>query len=144
VSDDPSTKWRPQIDVLAAIAAGGMLGATARFKLAERLPARPGKFPWPTFWTNLSGCFLLGLVLVLLLERFPPTRYIRPFLATGVIGAYTTMSTFLVEIVVLCKDDHVATGVLYGLGSVGAGLALTYVGVRTARFIPQRPYAERA
>jgi hypothetical protein len=66
---------RARPDVLAVIALGGMLGAAARFKLAEALPARAGHFPWATFWTSLSGSFLLGFLLILLLERFPPTRY---------------------------------------------------------------------
>src|SRR5207344_1211912 len=82
-----------RLDVLAVIAVGGMLGATARFKVAEALPTVPGRFPWATFWTNMSGSFLLGFLLIVLLERFPPTRYVRPFLATGILGAYTTMST---------------------------------------------------
>ena len=98
-------------DVLAVIAVGGMLGAAARFKLAEALPTKPGHFPWATFWTNLSGSFLLGFLLIVLLERFPPTRYVRPFLATGILGAFTTMSTYTVETALLMKDDHAATAV---------------------------------
>lgn len=115
-----------------------MLGATARFKLGEALPTHPGRFPWATFWTNISGSFVLGFLLVLLLERFPPTRYVRPFLATGVLGAFTTMSTYAVDMVLLIKDGHTATGLLYGIGSLAAGLSLGYLGVTTARVAPQR------
>ncbi|MBK5333435.1 MAG: fluoride efflux transporter CrcB [Ilumatobacteraceae bacterium] len=124
---------RAQPDVLAVIAIGGMLGAAARFKLAEALPTNPGHFPWATFWTNLSGSFVLGFLLIVLLERFPPTRYVRPFVATGILGAYTTMSTFTVETALLIKDDHAATAVLYGLGSVAAGVFLAYAGIAIAR-----------
>jgi CrcB protein len=134
-------RWA-QPDVLAVIAVGGMLGATARFKLAEALPTDAGRFPWATFWTNLSGSFVLGFLLILLLERFPPTRYVRPFLATGILGAYTTMSTYMVEIALLFKDGHVATGFLYGLGSLVAGLVLAYAGIVAARLIPQRRHRE--
>jgi CrcB protein len=134
----PRRHSRAQPDVLAAIAAGGMVGATARFKLGEALPTQPGHFPWATFWTNLSGSFLLGFLLILLLERFSPTRYLRPFLATGILGAYTTMSTFAVETALLIKDGHAATGLLYGLGSVAAGLILAYAGIVAARVTPQR------
>ncbi|HSB86463.1 MAG TPA: CrcB family protein, partial [Ilumatobacteraceae bacterium] len=102
-----------------------------------------GQFPWATFWVNASGSFLLGFLLVLLLERFPPTRYVRPFLATGVLGAYTTMSTYQVEAALLIKDGHASTGALYGLGSLVAGLTLAYVGMTTARLIPQRHRQER-
>jgi len=132
---DPAVlgRRRAQPDVIAVIAVGGMIGATARFKLAEALPTTPGQFPWATFWTNLSGSFVLGFLLVLLLERFPPTRYLRPFLAAGILGAYTTMSTYLVETAVLIKDGHAATGALYGAGSLVAGLVVAYVGLLAGR-----------
>ena len=125
-------------DVLAVIALGGMVGATARFKLSEALPTKAGHFPWATFWTNLSGSFLLGFLLIVLLERFPPTRYIRPFLATGILGAYTTMSTFAVETTLLIKDGHAIIAMLYGIGSVVAGVFLAYAGIAAARLTPQR------
>lgn len=134
---------RAQPAVLVAIAVGGMLGATARFELAEALPATPGHFPWATFWTNLSGSFLLGFALVLLLERFPPTRLVRPFIATGILGAFTTMSTYQVETVLLVKDGHPGTAILYGLGSVAAGLGLAYAGLHTGRLAAvRRPQAQ--
>ncbi len=133
---------RARPDVLVVIAIGGMLGATARFKLAEALPIEPGHFPWATFWANISGSFLLGFLLIVLLERFPPTRYVRPFLATGILGAYTTMSTFTVETALLIKDGHTATALLYGLGSVIAGVVLAYAGIVVARLSPQRHHRE--
>ncbi len=129
---------RVRLDVLAVIAIGGMLGATARFKLSEALRGSAGRFPWATFWTNLSGSFLLGFLLVVLLERFPPTRHLRPFLATGILGAFTTMSTYTVETALLVKDHHASTAMLYGVGSVVAGVLLAYVGIATARLVPQR------
>jgi CrcB protein len=119
--------------VLVAIALGGMLGATARYELSRALPAPSGGFPWATFCANLSGSYVLAFVLVVLVERLPPTRHVRPFLAIGVIGAYTTMSTYLVETAVLVKDGHLATAALYGPGSALAGLALAYGGILTAR-----------
>ena len=136
----PSVTLR--FDVIAVIALGGMLGATARFELARVLPVHAGRYPWATFWTNLSGSFVLGLLLVLLIERFPPTRYLRAFLATGVIGAYTTMSTFAVEVVVLVKDGHVGTGIAYMISSVFAGVGLSYLGVRIGRLTPRRQHME--
>ena len=133
---------RVQPGVLAVIAIGGMLGAAARFKLSEALPTRADHFPWATFWTNLSGSFLLGFLLVVLLVRFPPTRYVRPFLATGILGAYTTMSTYTVETALLIKDGHAAGAALYGLGSLAAGLFLAYAGMVVARLTPQRQRRE--
>jgi CrcB protein len=133
-----------QPDVVAVIALGGMLGSTARFKLAEALPTAPGRFPWATFWTNMSGSFILGFLLIVLLERFPPTRYLRPFLATGILGAYTTMSTYMVETAVLIKDGHAATGLLYGFGSLVAGVVLAYAGIVAGRLTPERHHHRSA
>jgi CrcB protein len=133
-----------EVDVLAAVAAGGMLGAAARFAVAEAIPHRPGVFPWATFWTNLLGSLVLGFLLVLVLERFPPTRYLRPFLATGIIGAFTTMSTFAVETAILIKDGHVGVGLLYAVATVGCGLALAYAGTVAARLVPGRSPGEES
>jgi CrcB protein len=121
-----------------AIALGAMLGASARYGVARLVPIRPGSFPWATFWTNLSGAFVLGLLLVLLLERFPPTRLVRPFLATGILGAFTTMSTYAVETTLLLKNGHAVTGLAYGAGSLIAGLALAYLGMTAGRLTPAR------
>lgn len=124
---------RLQPSVLAAIAAGGMFGASARLGIARWLPTRPGRFPWSTWWTNLSGSFLLGLLLVVLLERFAASRHLRPFLATGILGAFTTMSTYQVETALLLRDGHPVTGVAYGTLSLAVGIALAYAGLRVGR-----------
>jgi CrcB protein len=122
--------------VLATIALGGALGAPARYGVAQLVHVAPGTFPWATFWTNVSGSFALGAVLALVLERFPPTRYLRPFLATGFLGAYTTYSTFAVETDLLVKDGHAAIGVAYAAASLVAGLFAVWAGIVTARSAP--------
>ncbi len=120
-----------------------MLGATARFKLAQALPVTSGRFPWATFWTNVSGSFLLGFVLILLLERFPPTRLLRPFVATGILGAFTTMSTYQVETVLLIKDGRPGIAILYSLASLTAGLGLAYAGIVSGKLVAAcRPPAQ--
>ncbi|HEY0517918.1 MAG TPA: CrcB family protein [Ilumatobacteraceae bacterium] len=134
----PRRHRRIEPDVLAVIAVGGMLGAAARFRLAEAIPTPHDRFPWATFCTNVSGSFVLGLLLVLLLERFRPTRYLRPFVATGILGAFTTMSTFTVETALLLKDGHAMTAMAYALGSFAAGIALAYAGIVVARIGAQR------
>jgi fluoride exporter len=132
----PSTHvHRSDPRVLAVIALGGMLGASARYGVNRWLPTSPGTFPWATFWENVVGSFLLGLVLVVVLERLAPSRWLRPFLATGVLGAFTTMSTYQVETALLLKDGHAATAVAYLFGSVVAGLALAFAGLRAGRRI---------
>lgn len=119
--------------MLAAVAAGGALGAPARYGIAQWIAVAPGSFPWATFGTNVSGSFALGLFLAFILERFPPTRYLRPFAATGFLGAYTTYSTFSVDTAILFKDGHTVMALTYALGSVVAGLAAVWAGIWLAR-----------
>jgi CrcB protein len=121
--------------VLAAIALGGAFGAPARYGVAQLIHAPKDGFPWATFWTNVTGSFALGLVLVLILERFPPTRYLRPFVATGFLGAYTTYSTFAVETDLLIRDGHAAIAIAYALGSLVAGLTAVWAGMLVARAV---------
>jgi len=125
-----------QRDVIAAIALGGALGAPARYGVAQLVHVSPGTFPWATFWTNVSGSFALGVVLILVLERFPPTRYVRPFVATGFLGAYTTYSTFAVETDLLVKDGHAGIAGAYVVASLAAGFAAVWAGIALARTIP--------
>lgn len=134
----PRTRTRRRTDrgVLAAIALGGALGAPARYGLAQLVQVSPGAFPWATFWTNVSGSFAIGLLLALVLERFPPNRYLRPFLATGFLGAYTTYSTFAVETDLLARDGHVPVALGYAAASLLAGLGAVWAGILIARSIP--------
>jgi CrcB protein len=131
--------YRVDPRVLAAIAAGGALGGPARYAIARALPTASGSFPWATFWTNVSGAFVLGLVLVFLLERFRPSRYLRAFLGTGVCGAYTTFSTFSVETDLLVRDHRYLTAGAYVGASLLFGLVAVYVGMLLARLLPAHP-----
>ena len=117
--------------MLAAVAAGGALGAPARYGISLAVTVTPGTTPWGTFWINVSGSFALGLVLVVLVARFPPATFLRPFVATGFLGAYTTYSTFAVETVLLAKDGaagmacaYTAASLVVGLGAAAGGIVL--------------------
>jgi len=122
--------------VLVAVAAGGALGAPARYGLAQLVGVGAGGFPWATFWTNVSGSLALGLVLVLVVERFPPSRYVRPFVAVGFLGAYTTFSTFAVEVDLLVKDGHAETALVYVVASLVGGFAAVACGILLGRRVP--------
>jgi CrcB protein len=130
------TSRRAEPSVLAAIALGGALGAPARYGAAQLIQVDPGAFPWATLWTNLTGSFALGFILALVLERFPPTRYLRPFVATGFLGAYTTYSTFAVETVLLLKDGHMTVALAYATSSLVAGFTVAWAGLLAARALP--------
>jgi fluoride exporter len=135
----PLRKYRRAIrrrrKVLAAIAGGGAIGAVARYALTLALPSHSGHFPWGTFITNVSGCAVLGLLVVVLEARFPANRYLRPFLATGVLGAYTTFSTYAVDADLLVRDGHSGIAAAYVVASVVAGLIGVWVGIVTGRAI---------
>ncbi len=123
---------------LGAMALGGALGTVARYGVSQVVHAAPGSFPWPTFWTNLSGSFALGLILGVVLQRFPPRRYLRPFVAVGFIGAYTTYSTFAVETVLLARDGHALLALGYAAVSLVAGLLTAWSGIWSARLLGAR------
>lgn len=116
---------------LLVVVAGGILGALARYGLSSVLPA-PGGWPVPTLAINLSGAFLLGLLLEALVRRGPDTgrlRLIRLFVGTGFMGAFTTYSTLAVETNTLFGGGRVADALLYVGVSVAAGAAATIAGI---------------
>lgn len=115
------------------IAAGGALGGGARELLNLGLPATG--LPAATFLANVSGCFLLGLLMVFLLEVWRPGRYLRPFLGVGVLGGFTTFSAYTLETRGLFADGRAMLALCYLFGSVLAGLLATRLGIGSGRFI---------
>lgn len=124
---------RAEPSVLAAIAAGGALGAPARYAVTQVVGVSADGFPWATFWTNVSGSFALGFLLVVLIRRYPPSHHLRPFVATGFLGAFTTFSTFVVETDLLVDHGHGATAAAYVTASLAAGLAASWAGIAGGR-----------
>jgi fluoride exporter len=115
---------RRGLDVLAVIAAGGVLGAEARYAIGVLLPHAYGAWPWSTLLVNLSGCVLIGGLMVVITELMYAHRLVRPFLGVGLLGGYTTFSTATVEALTLMNTGRpgvalgylVATPVLAVLG----------------------------
>lgn len=130
---DPAARERIHPRVLAAVAAGGALGTPARHAVAELVPVEAGGFPWATFWTNVSGSLALGFLFAVVVRRFPTDRYVLPFLAVGFLGAYTTFSTFVVEVDVLVRDGHAGVAVAYAAVSTTVGPAAAAAGTMLAR-----------
>ena len=115
----------PRLDPreLAAIFAGGFVGAIARGLLAKALPHDPQEWPWATFIVNVAGAAMLGYFVTRLQERLPLSRYRRPFLGTGLCGALTTFSTLQVEIVKMLQAHEVGLALAYAAASIAAGFA---------------------
>jgi fluoride exporter len=132
------------LDILAVIALGGGIGSVARYLLATALPVRPGHFPWATFVTNVTGCLLLGALMVFVLEVWPPRRYVRPFAGVGVLGGFTTFSTFAVEVRGLAAHDAWALAAAYALSSLAFGVAAVWCGGTLARVAVRAARRERA
>ena len=121
---------------LAAIFAGGVIGALVRLGLVEALPSTPGQWPWATFVANVAGALALGYFTTRLQERLPLSAYRRPFLGTGLCGALTTFSTVQLELLQMLDHGEGGLAAGYAAASVAAGLlaiALTTNLVRRAR-----------
>jgi CrcB protein len=116
-----------------AIAAAGALGALARYGVDGWISRRAGSFPWGTFAVNVSGCFLLGLVVTLLGERLTVAPWVRGAVAIGFLGAYTTFSTLSLESYRLLEARSFALAGANLAGSLAAGLLALYAGVVLGR-----------
>lgn len=125
----------PQALIVASLALGGALGAVARYAISLGLPSGPGRFPWGTFVTNISGSFALGFLLVLIIEQFPRGRLARPVIGSGFLGAYTTFSTFMVEAVELVRDGDPGIAAAYLVASLVVGLFVVWAGMMSARVV---------
>jgi fluoride exporter len=124
--------------VVGAVALGGSLGALARWALAEALPHDAGQFPWATFLTNVLGCLLIGVLMVLMVlvvERWPAQRLVRPFVGTGVLGGFTTFSTYVVDTRSLVAADHAGLAAGYLFGTLVVGLLAVAAGLRVTESV---------
>jgi fluoride exporter len=118
------------------IAAGGVLGANARYLVGLWAAERFGStFPYGTFLVNVSGSLLVGFVLTLLTERFAIYPLWRLFFATGFLGAYTTFSAYTSETAELMRGGAWALALVYLVGTVAAGMVGVLVGIAAAERI---------
>ncbi|MEU5909746.1 CrcB family protein [Micromonospora sp. NPDC047527] len=118
--------------ILATIAVGGVLGALARAGLQHAVPHPPTGFPWATFGVNLSGCLLIGVLMAVLGHLGGGHPLARPFLGVGVLGGFTTFSTYAVDVQQALVAGapgialaYLAATVLGALVAVGLGDAVT-------------------
>ncbi|MEU3852866.1 fluoride efflux transporter CrcB [Streptomyces sp. NPDC029554] len=121
--------------MLAAVVAGGVLGACARYGATLLWPTVPGAFPWTTFWINVSGSAAMGVLMVLITERTTAHPLVRPFLGTGVLGGYTTFSTYAVDARALFGDGRVVTALLYLAATLAAALFAVWAGAGLTRLL---------
>ncbi|MGB9372640.1 MAG: fluoride efflux transporter CrcB [Jiangellales bacterium] len=120
-------------DIALAIAAGGAIGGSLRYATGQLISSSERGFPWSTFTENVVGCFVLAALMVYMTDVWRPQRYLRPFLGTGVLGGFTTFSTYANETRELLQTGELMIAFLYVAGTVVVGLLATVVGLRGAR-----------
>ncbi len=112
---------------------GAALGGLARYVMVSAITARvESRFPWGTFTVNVIGCFLIGLISTILIERSAHPAW-GLLLVTGILGGYTTFSAFGWETVQLTRQGEHVLALANILGSVCAGYAAVWLGILIAR-----------
>ncbi|WP_328852509.1 CrcB family protein [Micromonospora globbae] len=114
--------------VLGAIAAGGVLGALARAGLQAAFPHGPATFAWATFGVNVSGCLLIGVLMAVLRAAGGGPPLARPFLGVGVLGGFTTFSTYAVDVHAALVAGAPATALAYLAATVVGALFAVWTG----------------
>ena len=140
-------RWRGP--VLAVIALGGGLGALARHGLSRALPSPSGGFPWATFTANVLGCLLIGVLMVLVTEVGNAHRLVRPFLGVGLMGGFTTFSTYALEFHRLLRPGSAGAAFTYLGGTLLCAMLAVLVGAwitraAASRVRPPEPEGEGA
>ncbi len=123
---------------LGAVAAGGAVGALARYGLGIALPHAPSTFPLGTFLINVAGCFLIGSLIVVITEWTQAHPLVRPFLVTGILGGFTTFSTYAVDAEQLLAAGRIGTALLSVVGTLAAAVTATWLGIRLTRAVGTR------
>ena len=122
------------MNMILAVAAGGAIGATGRF-LVGRLMFNimgPG-FPWGTFTVNALGSFLIGLLVELLAIRMNLAHEWQGFIVIGILGGFTTFSSFSLEVGLMLERDQFATAAIYIFGTMLVGIVAIFGGIFAGR-----------
>ncbi|MEU6366790.1 fluoride efflux transporter CrcB [Streptomyces sp. NPDC046931] len=124
---------RRQGPVVAVVALGGGVGATARYAASLLWPARTGGFPWTTFAVNIVGCAVIGVFMVVITDVWAAHRLVRPFFGTGVLGGFTTFSTYAVEIQKLVDAGEPRIAFAYLAATPAGALTAVWLAMTAAR-----------
>ena len=112
------------------IACGGAVGSVLRFYLGKMCQTLLGAgFPWGILLVNVSGCFVIGILMALFLDFFALNPLWRSLLITGILGGYTTFSGFSLDVVEMLQHHQVVSAILYVLITVATCLLATWGGM---------------
>lgn len=117
------------------LALGGALGTVGRYAVSGWVVDRFGPAPLGPFVVNIVGALFIGFVIVLLEGRTLVAPEVRPFIAIGILGGFTTFSTFSYEIMVLVREGSLGAAALNAFGSLLCGLIAVWLGMTLARFV---------
>lgn len=124
------------MNLVLAIAAGGALGAVARHYVSFTIGTWTGHgFPWGTIAVNVLGSFILGALVQVMAQVWSPNQEIRAFLTVGLLGAFTTFSTFSLDTILLFQRGPVVPLAGYVAGSVTLSIAALFIGLRLTRWV---------
>ncbi len=144
-----SRSWVQELPTLGVISAGGVCGALARYGLADAWPHPATGFPWATFVINVSGCALIG-VLMVIVTQVVARWWVRPLLGIGVLGGFTTFSTYVVDVHRAAAAGaagialaYLAVTLLGAMLAVWAGAGITGVLVSRRRLRASREHGSR-
>jgi CrcB protein len=124
-------KW----GVVAAVAAGGAIGSVARYFVAQMQSPSWTGFPYGIFLVNVSGGFIMGVLVELMALRFSVSPEVRAFLTTGIMGGYTTFSTFSLESALLIQKGALVNATAYVVGSAILSIIALFCGLWLVRAI---------
>ncbi|GAA2432586.1 hypothetical protein GCM10010191_53280 [Actinomadura vinacea] len=129
---------RPLWATLGVISAGGILGSLARYGISTAFGPAPAGFAWATFLINVSGCLLIGALMAAITEVWQAHPLTRPFLGIGVLGGYTTFSTYAVDAQRAFQDGQARTALLYLGLTPACALIAVFAGTRATRRLTGR------
>ena len=115
--------------LLGAVAAGGVLGSLGRYAVGLALPHAQGAFAWSTFFVNVTGSLAMGVLVVWVLSMTAPHPWLRPFLGVGVLGGWTTFSSYALDVHTMVQAGHGLAAASYLVGSLVVGLVAVGLGI---------------
>ncbi|MFD5123564.1 fluoride efflux transporter FluC [Streptomyces sp. NPDC058385] len=128
-----------QVPVVAVVALGGAIGASARYGASLLWPTAPDAFPWTTLIVNAVGCAIIGVFMVVITDLWAAHRLVRPFFGTGVLGGFTTFSTYATDIQRLVNGNEARMGLVYLAVTLAAAMVSVWTtAMLTRRFIKWR------
>ncbi|MGA8980444.1 MAG: CrcB family protein [Pedococcus sp.] len=136
----PAAPTIPAPALLGVVGLGGAVGSLGRYAVGLALPHGAAGFPWATFGVNVTGSLAMGVLVAWVLSMLDPHPWLRPFLGVGVLGGWTTFSSFALDVHALSGAGHPGLALTYVISSFAVGLVAVGAGLG----LGQRAFGDRA